>query len=31
MDGPIAKFRKQYTTFYVDYDEAKSIAALNLN
>ena len=31
MDGPIAKFRKQYATFYVDYDEAQSIAALNLD
>ena len=30
MDGPIAKFRRQYATFYVDYDEAQRIAALNL-
>jgi len=31
MDGPIAQFRKQYATFYVNYDEAKQIAALNLD
>jgi len=31
MDGPIAKFRKQYATFYVDYNEAERVAALNLD
>jgi 3-ketosteroid 9alpha-monooxygenase subunit A len=30
-DGPIAKFRKHYATFYVDYDESKEIEALNLD
>ena len=31
MDGPIAQFRKQYATFYVNYNEAQRIAALNLD
>ena len=29
-DGPIAKFRRHFATFYTDYDEAKRIAEMNL-
>ena len=29
-DGPIAKFRRHFATFYIDYDEAKRIAEMNL-
>tara|TARA_B100000029_G_scaffold63373_2_gene56763 strand:- start:1591 stop:2559 length:969 start_codon:yes stop_codon:yes gene_type:complete len=30
-DGPIAQFRKHYSSFYVDYDEAEKIKLLRLN
>ena len=30
-DGPIAKFRKHFATFYAENDDAKSIETVNIN
>ena len=30
-DGPIAKFRKHFSSFYVEYNEVEAIEALNID
>jgi hypothetical protein len=30
-DGPIAKFRKHFSSFYVEYNEAEAIETLNID